>query len=457
MKKMKKFLSLALTGALSAAMLAGCGGSSGTEGTSTSSNGGNSSSDEVVTLRMWGGLPPENGPQKMCENFNELYKDKGIQVEYERFVNDQTGNLKLETNLISGDSIDIFITYDANVLSKRATSNMALDLTDLIARDSFDVEGIFGSIGNAYNVDGKTYALPTVQDRNRLVINKTMFDEAGIEIPTEWTFEEFREIAKKLTHGEGQDKVYGMFWNTQQSISQAIGQLTCQTLGGDWSYKEGNDKESNFTDPSVIAAVELLDNMMNVDGSSPTHVDSTTQKLSQESMFLAGKSAMTFGSWIFRNVKNTEEYPHDFVTAFAPHPVYKEGERNYTQGNGGDFISINSKSEHIDEAWEFVKWYATEGMLPLVEGGRIPTATTYDTEEVSAAFMKGGEELFDAESTNRAFFEQSDLPFSTPKLNNKIGEITKVLQEEVEQAITHKISASEAMENAKTRSDEILK
>ncbi len=454
MKKINKLIALGVAGVLSTGMLAGCA-----ESKDKTSGSGNveGSQKEVVTLKMWGGLPPENGPQAACDNFNELYKDKGIQVEYERFVNDQTGNLKLETTLLSGDSIDVFVTYDPNLLAKRADSKMALDLTDLIKKDNFDLDETYGTLGKAYDVNGGTYALPTVQDRNRLVINKTMFDEAGIEIPTEWTFEEFREISKKLTHGEGQDKVYGMFWNTQQSLSSAVGQLTCQSLGGDWAYKDGNGNESNYNDPAVVAAVELLDNMMNVDGSSPTHVDSTTQKLSQESMFLSGKSAMTFGSWIFRNVKNTEEYPHDFVTAFAPHPVYAEGERNYTQGNGADFLAINSKSKHIDEAWEFIKWYSTEGMLPVVEGGRIPTARTYNQDDVAAAFMKGGEELFDYESTNRAFFEASDIPFSTTKQTNKIAEITKVLEEEIEQAVTDKITPKEAMDNAKTRSDEILK
>ena len=37
-----------------------------------------------------------------------------------------------------------------------------------------------------------------------MLINADTFEEAGIEIPTEWTYDEFREIAKKLTHGEGQ-------------------------------------------------------------------------------------------------------------------------------------------------------------------------------------------------------------------------------------------------------------
>ena len=155
---------------------------------------------------MWGGVPAEAGPQQVCDNFNELYKDKGIQVEYERFVNDDTGNLKLETNLLSGTGVDIYMTYTPDVLAKRAGGNMALDLSELMARDGFDLTTYFGTMAESFYVDGKPYSVPTKLDQYGIVINKDMFDEAGIPVPTDWTYDEFREIAKKLTHGEGQDR-----------------------------------------------------------------------------------------------------------------------------------------------------------------------------------------------------------------------------------------------------------
>ena len=102
--------------------------------------------DDTITLRMWGGVPAESGPQKVCDNFNEAYKDKGIQVEYERFVNDDTGNLKLETNLLSGTGVDLYMTYGISQLTKRAQGSMALDLTDLMTKDNFSDEEYFGDM-----------------------------------------------------------------------------------------------------------------------------------------------------------------------------------------------------------------------------------------------------------------------------------------------------------------------
>lgn len=448
MRKRYSFIALGMAALM---VLGGCGGGSEKE---KSADTAKKNEKETVTLRLWGAVPEEAGPQASCDLFNEQYKDKGIQVEYERFVNDDTGNLKLETNLLSGTGVDLYMTYGMDGLTKRAEGGMALDLTELMEKDSFDLKEYVGELGDAYKVDGKPYCLPTKVDKWGIVINKDMFEEAGLEIPTEWTFDEFREVAKKLTHGEGQDKVYGFFWNTQQDVSGVLTYFDSHTLGGDPMYK--SETESNFTNDVIVKSVELMNNMMNVDKSSPTHTDSVTQKLSQEGMFLTEKCAMTIGPWMVRSIKDTENYPHDFVTAFAPYPVVEEGQRNYTQGGYGDFLCINPKSEHIDAAWEFAKWYATEGMLPVVEGGRVPAFNTYNTDEVTEAFLKGGEDVLDAETTKSILITPADN-YAAPGITNHSAEIKKIFNEETEKILIEEQTPQEGMENAKKRSDEILK
>lgn len=463
-RNMKKVWALVLTTAMALSVLSGCSGSQKPEASSNQGQKEGTEAEktledqdkkkETVTLRMWGGVPAEAGPQAVCDNFNELYKDKGIQVEYERFVNDDTGNLKLETNLLSGTGVDLYMTYAADVLVKRAGGNMALDLSELIERDGFELKQYFGDMAEAYYVNGKPFSIPTKLDQYGIVINKDMFDEAGIEIPTEWTFDEFAETAKKLTHGEGPDKVYGMFWNSQQDLTYVFSDLVTQTNGGDPMYL--SETETSFKDPVVIKAVELINNMMNVDKTSPTHTDSVTQKLSQEGMFLTGKCAMTIGPWIVRSIKDKETYPHDFTTAFAPYPVVEKGQRNYTQGSYGDFLCINPKTENIDAAWEFAKWYATEGMLPVVEGGRVPASNTYDPEVVAKAFLNGAEDHIDLDSAMKILIAPADN-CAVPSITNHIAEVKKVVTEELEKIFIGQQTVEAGMSKAKERADAFLK
>ena len=450
MNIMKKFVTVTLTFSMVLVAFAGCQSKGQGNGAAGKNTAGQS---DTIVLRMWGGVPPEAGPQAVCDNFNEQFKERGIQVEYERFVNDDTGNLKLETNLLTGTGVDLYMSYSPDVLTKRAEGNMALDLTELLARDGFVMTDYFGPMAEAYYINGKPYSLPTKMDQYGIVLNKDMFDAAGIEIPTEWTYEEFREVAKALTHGEGQDKVYGMFWNSQQDPTYLFNYLVVQTNGGDPYYRSAT--ESSFDDPVVIQSVELLNNMMNVDKTSPTHTDSVTQKLSQEGMFLSGKAAMTVGPWMVRSIKDLESYPHDFTTAFAPYPVVAAGQRNFTQGGYGDHLCINPKSQNIDAAWEFAKWYATEGMLPVVAGGRVPASNTFDTELVAATFVKGAEDHMDLESAKRVLIEPADV-YAVPSITNNIAEVRKVVVEELEKIFIGQQSVADGMANAKKRADAIL-
>lgn len=453
---MKKVLGLALAAALMVTSFVGCGADN---NAATSTNSGAAVSTdapkETVTLRVWGGVPPEAGPQASCDLFNKQFKDKGIQVEYERFVNDDTGNLKLETSLLAGTDVDLYMSYGLAQIKKRADGKMALDLTELMAKDSYDITKNFSSMASAYLVNGKSYSLPTKLDQYGIVLNKTMFDEAGIAVPTEWTFDEFREIAKKLTKGEGQDKIYGMFWNSQQDLTYASTYLAAQTLGGDLFYKE-DGKATNFDNPVLAKAYQLVNDMMNVDKSSPTHIDSVTQKLSQEGMFLTGKSAMTVGPWMVRNIKDKEKYPHTFKTAFAPYPVVDKGQKKFTQGGYGDHLSINPKSKNIDAAWEYAKWYAAEGMLPLVQGGRVPAHKNFSVETVTKEFVVGYEDLLDADTAKSVLIAPNDN-YAVGVISTKLPEISKVFTEEMEALLSGRKTVEQAFADCKTRGDEFLK
>ena len=51
-----------------------------------------------------------------------------------------------------------------------------------------------------------TYALPYRQDFWLLYYNKDLFEAAGIKYPDDLTWDEYAEVAKKLTHGRGRQE-----------------------------------------------------------------------------------------------------------------------------------------------------------------------------------------------------------------------------------------------------------
>jgi len=103
-------------------VLAGCSGNGNGNGNdNTSSEASPSASATVssrnpVKLTMWGGIPPESGPQAVVDTWNAEHPD--IQVEYVRFVNDDEGNLKPDTAMMTGQDFDLFVNYMISQASK---------------------------------------------------------------------------------------------------------------------------------------------------------------------------------------------------------------------------------------------------------------------------------------------------------------------------------------------------
>ncbi len=451
----KRKLTIFLALAMLITMVAGCGSTPADSTQSSISSSESNKPQETVMLKFWGGVPAEYGPQLTVEAFNKEYKDKGIQAEYVRFVNDDTGNIKLETTLLAGGEIDLFMTYTSSSLVKRGTGNMALELSGKLASAGFDYVKELGEGVSPYIYDGKIYGLATKMENYYILANKNMFDEAGIPLPESWTYDEFRETAKKLTKGEGQNKIYGMFFNTAQEIFRPS-YMAQTVLGPNYLYKEGG-KETNLDNPEFIKVNQLVSDMMLVDKSAVSHTDNVTQKLSVESVFLAGKSAMSLGVWTIRSIKDLEKYPHDFVTAYLPVPVSDKSAAKYSIGENvmGDYICVNANSENIDQAVEFMLWYVKGGMISMTQYGRVPIYKGIDSTLVADEYMKNGEKILHRDTVMKFLEIRDNLAVSTE--TTKLPEIQKVYNEALESIYTGKTDAASALKEAKIRGDEFLK
>ncbi|MFY9594409.1 MAG: extracellular solute-binding protein, partial [Caldicoprobacterales bacterium] len=317
-------------------------------------------SNEPVKIIIWGGVPEENGPSALVEEFNKTHE--GIVAEYVRFVNDETGNTKLDTALLSGEQIDVYFTYSIPIMTKRIEGGMAEDLSNFDA-DTFVKENI-GEEG-VFKYDNKYYSIPTAKEPYYIMLNKAIFDELGIDIPTEWTVDEYREICKKLVDESGDKKRYAIHGYLD---------LPRMVLGDNYWYK-ADAQESNFDDPIFAQSYQLYHDMMYEDGSAFPYTEVLARKMEAyaQDLFLTEEVAMMLSApWHLRYVRDTESYPHDWVATFAPLPVLEKGKEYYNLGTLNNWIMMNSKSEHKEAAWEFIKYWLTDGSKFLLAGGKVP-------------------------------------------------------------------------------------
>jgi multiple sugar transport system substrate-binding protein len=396
------------------------------------------SKTESIKLTMWGGVPPESGPQAVVDSWNADNPD--IQVEYIRFVNDDDGNLKLDTALLTGQNVDLYVGYDLTRLTNRIESGVALDLGEF---NDYNIEENIGPDANAWKVNDKFYGIPTKKSVTFVALNKDALDAAGLPVPKAWTWDEMREYAIKLKA----DNRYGLvqhlesFSNPMDSVLSKEGYLKA-------------DGSSNMAHPAIKKFLETLNAMMKEDLSSPPLGEQITSKMPVENVFLSGEAAMlNIGEWLIRSSNNLAEFPRDFKIAFAPVPRLLENESDYiTNGGLGDMVTINAKTKHKEAAWKFLKWYTDGGMSPMAAGGRLPASQAVDQEVALKSLLGDNADTYDVESLKFVLFEDKTPTFvrSIPQ------EVADMRKTEYEKYFISGQNADEALANMVKQHDKYM-
>lgn len=402
-----------------------------------------------VKLRWWGGVPEANGPKQSVEAFNKINPD--IQVEYIQYPNNDEGNIKLDTALQADGEVDVCVSYGLARLKKRADAG-ALEPLDAYL-GGFDPLKEYGKLDNQW--DGKYWALILALQPRFVYINKKALDEAGLKLPTDWTWDEYMDYAQKLTKGSGPTKRYGAFYQFGDGGSfEPVNILK----GGDFMYKDACT--TNFEDPLYLQTLNMRLKLQNTDKSIAPLGDVTAGKLQPYSEFTQGKAAMLIeGSWILRYIKDTTNNPRDFMTTFAPMPHWKDAPNAYRPGNADDRCSIAKKSKNKEAAWQFMKWWGTEGYINMTPFGRMSMWKSRKIEDTANAYLSDFAEsakYLDVETYKKVVFSMADKDFAIQFNATASSELSQIQKEEIEKVLLGDAKAEDAIKNIKKRGDEAL-
>ena len=163
---------------------------------------------------------------------------------------------------MGGGDVDLFIGYGGRTkMDKRVDSNLLLDMSGMLNDIGFNLDDELGvaNMAEYHYDDGAVYGFPTKYENSRwILINEDMFKEAGLDIPYDgWTYSEFLADAEKLTHGEDQDKVYGVCWARKQSGKSILYALD-GVLGANQIYKRHWIKVMRFPSKMNSPRISVL-------------------------------------------------------------------------------------------------------------------------------------------------------------------------------------------------------
>jgi multiple sugar transport system substrate-binding protein len=181
-------------------------------GTVAAGNFGKTSSKYKGTLNYWAlGYAP-NGGNAFSKSSDAaaaafMKNNPDIKVEITGYTADNAGFAKIVNAVQAGSGVDVFrIPNDS--LPVLIKDGAIAPIDEYLTAD--DRNDILPNLFDLVRVNGKLYAWPLWVPPVAMYLNTDIFKEKGVELPKQnWTYEEFVDIAKKLTFTRGSDKVYG--------------------------------------------------------------------------------------------------------------------------------------------------------------------------------------------------------------------------------------------------------
>jgi len=330
----------------------------------------------TVRIGSWDsgdGLIPVNNAIK---SFQALYPSVKVQLES---VPTDYGT-KLLAEVASGTAPDIIQVGDGDT-STFAAKGMFEPLDDYISgkigNNPLDMSVFYPAVAAIGKVGGKQYLL--TKDTSPLILhfNKTLFDAAKVDYPTDkWTWDDLLAAAKKLTVTTG-GKITQ--WGIEipdgwgdPSWTRGIAPLVYQN-GGSLLSPDGKTTTGFINSDATVQALQWYFDLFSKYKVAPTAAD--VAALSGQDLFATGKVAMMWtGIWGIRGYMANPKLNF----GVAQLPLGKQ------RGNSICWAgyAMYSKSQNKVAAWAFLKYMGAEG-------GAQELAKTALTDVVSIADLQG--------------------------------------------------------------------
>lgn len=337
-------------------LLAGCARGSAPTPTPPPSTG-------MTTIRI---TVLKDAPNTSLDLLISAYQDRRPNIRVEKVpVTAMAGDegIKALEPLVFEGKVDLF---DASVLLgywDRLGKQPAVDLIPYAQKSRFDA-GSYALVRDELYKDGRLLSLPVVVQPILFVANDELVSAAGVTMPEgAWTWDQFRETALKLTHGKGDEKVWGFHAGRRTEL-----------LATAWVTEALQPQVGKADVEAARDWVRFLDGLVQ-DGAMPLNDKDIAAP--GPSHFERRRAAITLMS---------------LSPLFAPRPEWKvlptpshPGARPITPVALNSY-AIPEASPNKEAAWDMLSFMAgPEGALVVAGAGYVPYQLT---PEAKAAFLK---------------------------------------------------------------------
>jgi multiple sugar transport system substrate-binding protein len=301
--------------------------------------------NRVIHLTLWQSInPPVNREvfQKLVDRFNQTHKDIQVESIWAGQLNQQLP--KVFTAIIGKAPPDIF-TFYPQITGQLLQIGGVRPLDDWLEKWPGKSE-IIPNLFDELQLNGQTWSVPLYTSNIGIFYRPTLFKAAGItQMPKTW--EELRQVAKKLTidrNGDKRPDQYGILLPLGKSEWTVFSWFPFLLSAGG---EVVTNNRPNLINPGAIAALQFWKDLLQ-DGSATL---STPERGYEEDNFIAGRVAMQItGSWTYITKSNVD---------YDVFPIPANVKSSTVTGTGNLYV-MKTTPEREQAALKFLEYVLSE-------------------------------------------------------------------------------------------------
>ncbi len=312
----------------------------------------------TIKVAFWGAPEEIEIITDTVKKWQKKHPDINVELQHTKAGTEYIS--KILTQVAAGDAPDVIFT-EVNVFVPMVSKGIFLDLTPFIKKDKdFNINDFFPEIVDRFTRNGKIYCIPRdIAPFACVYYNKKLFDEAGIEYPTDdWTFKDLVRIAKKLTKVDKSGRItqYGFYsWAWMNFV---------YSFGGRIVDNIENPTRCTLDEKPALDGLKFYVDLCHKYKVAPTPITFRNMDQQPIEIFMTGKLAMfNSGIWETPRLRTIKDFDWDVV-------MFPKGPVKRAFGCGGSGYCILRTTKHPQQAWEVLKALAgKEGQIYLAQTG----------------------------------------------------------------------------------------
>ncbi|SDK10368.1 raffinose/stachyose/melibiose transport system substrate-binding protein [Nonomuraea maritima] len=395
-----------------AVLVAGCGGAGGSA-EAPQEGGGSPAKVEIEWWHLSTADPLKTLWAQRAKEFEA--KNPHVTIKATVLENDAY-KAKLTTVTQSGQAPDLFATWGGGVLQQQIDAGLVKDITDDVA----DVLPTFTPAAlSAYQVDGRTYGLPTDIGVVGFWYNKKLFAKAGItEPPATWSA--FLETVQKLKAAgvtpialAGKEKWPGHYYWAYLAMR----------IGGLDALKQAAT-DHDFTKPDFVTAGQQLKALADLQPFQRGFLGAGYGTADGQAAVMGnGGAAMELmGQWAPATQADAGEGLGEDL-GFFPFPAVEGGKGSIGDAfGGGGGLAVGADAP--PEAVEFAKYMtAMENHTKAVEAGGVLPVLKGEEEAVKDPNLKQVATMLAGATGYQLYLDQAYPPAVGQQVNDSVAEL----------------------------------